>query len=1031
MVDVMSCSQYRFYIQQKFDQELHQRDEAELASHLKACSACQNFHHRLDQLTQAASDLELPEEAVPDNLESLARIIIQQLPQSKPSIFSFITNLFGGKKKQAPVHHEAPPQGQSKFPHVKREQHPEKIPMDERQATSTRLKAMSRKIESREQQSESGIRSLGEKFGKSQQLDSHADMPLNLADSIRRKVSEQSAPHEAYSPQQEQGDAQPYLQEPPTTQFKEPPAPPPPAHHAPPPPTFVPPEFSQTGGWQLPGQEARDSFSSGMSNSYSGAASGLSGSGSSPSGSPPPSASFETPSAPTSGGGQSFSDSDWSQAPPPQGGAWEEPVNDLEPFKPPQGNTFQEVPKPQTESQDSQSWSHEAEQMQTGFWNAVDLQQEGLGTPSGSNTGGWTPPAPPPSAVPNAPAPPEASGEPDWDMSIQEKMRLAQGQPGAASGGASMESPQAFMPPPAPVPPPMVSPEPPQAQEIPPSSAQGAPSGAGGESIMNRLSNLLGESRAGSGQAPPSMPPPELETMPEVPPLSTLQPPNEVPLSLEPKAEAQMSAKAEAQPESRYDIPIQERQEQAKINQEQQQEVAQPALVSSPAAASAPPAQAAQPAQSGGLFKNIDDGTIDKLFSENLGVADQPAARAQAAAPPPPAVAAPPPPVVTAPPPPVASPPPVAAAPPPPPVAPPPPAAAAPPPAAPAASAPADGGLFKGLDDDAIDNLFAENLGVADRASAKQASPAPPPVPPAPGEAPVPPPAPELPSQPASAPPPVAQAPAVADADDSGWEAAPPVVPPPAPTAAESAPKAATPPPSGGLFSVDDDALDRIFSENLGVAEQPANKAAADEHEGKPEAKHNVDQVVQSIRTAAASSGSKPPKIEGVGRLDKNADTSGDAGSGRIASIGKFLLDQQDLAKIGKLAASDMSDTQMRILTLDAAQELQDLMGQVKTLPGVVGSVIVGHDGILIANNLPQDMEPESVGVWGLGIYVNTDNSMKKLGHKVIHQIVAGTPKGYLVIANFGGGILVTVSDAKGAETLIPLMRTVTQLVAQ
>jgi predicted regulator of Ras-like GTPase activity (Roadblock/LC7/MglB family) len=989
MVDTMSCSQYRFYIQQKFDQGLHQRDETELASHLASCSGCQNFHHRLDQLTQAASDLDLPEEAVPDNLESLARIIIQQLPQSKPSIFGFITSLFGGKKAApASVQSEAPPKGQSKFPHVKREQHPEKIPMDERQATSTRLKAMSKKIESREVQSESGIRSLGEKFGKGPQHDSQADMPLNLADSIRRKVSEQQSPQDAFSPSQEPSGPQPYLQEPPPSQFTEPP--PPAEHHAaPPPPVFIPPEFSQTGGWQLPGQEARESFSSGISSSG-----------------------FESPSSSVPDSGQSsFSDSDWSQAPPPQGGAWEEPSNNLEPFQPPQGNVFQETAK-QDESQDAQAWSHEAEQMQTGFWNAVDLQQEGLGTPNAPAKGVTPPPVPsPPPVVPDAQMPPEASAEPDWDMSIQEKMRMAQGQ-------TPFEQ-SAPVPPPAPMSPPMVTPEPQappaySAPPLPPPQAQGssAPAGAGGESIMNRLSNLLGETRAGSGQAPPPVSPPELETMPEVPPLSSLQPPNEVPLSLEPKAEAPSAPAMAAQPESRYDIPIQERQEKA--NQEQaQQEVAQPALVSSSAAA--PPAQAPA-APAGGLFKNIDDGTIDKLFSDNLGVSDNRSLDSGRTSTPPASVSPPPPSVVSAPP-------PAAVAPPPP--------VTAPPPPAPAASPTIDGGLFKGLDDDAIDNLFAENLGVADRAAAKPASSAPQVVPPPP---------PTMDTQaatpPASAPLPPAPAPVASD--DAGWEAAPPVVPPPAPTAAPpqaEAPKASAQPPSGGLFSVDDDALDRIFSENLGVAKQPDSKAAAKaesaEQEAKPEAKHNVDQVVQSIRSAAGPSAAKPAKIEGVGRLDKNADASGEVGSGRIASIGKFLLDQQDLAKIGKLAASDMSDTQMRILTLDAAQELQDLMGQVKTLPGVVGSVIVGHDGILIANNLPQDMEPESVGVWGLGIYVNTDNSMKKLGHKVIHQIVAGTPRGYLVIANFGGGILVTVSESKGTETLIPLMRTVTQLVAQ
>ena len=98
----------------------------------------------------------------------------------------------------------------------------------------------------------------------------------------------------------------------------------------------------------------------------------------------------------------------------------------------------------------------------------------------------------------------------------------------------------------------------------------------------------------------------------------------------------------------------------------------------------------------------------------------------------------------------------------------------------------------------------------------------------------------------------------------------------------------------------------------------------------------------------------------------------------------------------------------------------------------VVGSVIVGHDGILIANNLPKEFDPESIGIWSLAIYVGTTNAIKKMGgHNHLYQLVAASQAGYLVIADFGGGILVTVTNVQGTDKLIPLMRTITQLVAQ
>ncbi|MGH9549374.1 MAG: roadblock/LC7 domain-containing protein [Terriglobales bacterium] len=237
-----------------------------------------------------------------------------------------------------------------------------------------------------------------------------------------------------------------------------------------------------------------------------------------------------------------------------------------------------------------------------------------------------------------------------------------------------------------------------------------------------------------------------------------------------------------------------------------------------------------------------------------------------------------------------------------------------------------------------------------------------------------------------------------------------------------------TPPPSvadqamqpggGGLFSIDDSVIDRIFADNLGVKEQ-----------GMPAI--NVNEAVRTLAEVAQTGPVPPPNIEGVGRLDPRTDSGQETGSGRIASIGKFLLDQKDLEKIGKVTTSDLSDTKMRILTMEAAQELQTLLQHIGAQETVVGSVIVGHDGLLIANTMPGDLDAESIGVWALGVYMNTEHVIKKMGQDRVHQIVSRTPKGYLVIADFGCGLLVTVSDGKDTDTLIPLMRSITQLVAQ
>lgn len=171
------------------------------------------------------------------------------------------------------------------------------------------------------------------------------------------------------------------------------------------------------------------------------------------------------------------------------------------------------------------------------------------------------------------------------------------------------------------------------------------------------------------------------------------------------------------------------------------------------------------------------------------------------------------------------------------------------------------------------------------------------------------------------------------------------------------------------------------------------------------------------------------PKIEGIGKLDANVDTN-DTGSGRIAAIGKFLLDQKDLEKLGKITSADQSDVKMRILTLEASEDLQMLLSEIGNQEAVIGSVIVGHDGLLIANTMPEEVDAESIGVWALGVYMNTEHVIKKMGHDRVHQVVSRTPRGYVVIADFGGGLLVCITDGTETDSLIPLMRKITDLVS-
>jgi predicted regulator of Ras-like GTPase activity (Roadblock/LC7/MglB family) len=111
-------------------------------------------------------------------------------------------------------------------------------------------------------------------------------------------------------------------------------------------------------------------------------------------------------------------------------------------------------------------------------------------------------------------------------------------------------------------------------------------------------------------------------------------------------------------------------------------------------------------------------------------------------------------------------------------------------------------------------------------------------------------------------------------------------------------------------------------------------------------------------------------------------------------------------------------------------QNLLALLSQLDSQPGVLGSLLVGYDGKLIAQHMKNGDDAEPLGTMALAMYLNTMTAIQKLGQKSVHQIVSKTSRGHIVIANFGNGLLVTLSNNISLDALIMLMRSVTSLVA-
>lgn len=165
-----------------------------------------------------------------------------------------------------------------------------------------------------------------------------------------------------------------------------------------------------------------------------------------------------------------------------------------------------------------------------------------------------------------------------------------------------------------------------------------------------------------------------------------------------------------------------------------------------------------------------------------------------------------------------------------------------------------------------------------------------------------------------------------------------------------------------------------------------------------------------------------------VARLGTTQDTTSQ--SGHITSLGKFLLDKNTENAIGSLATSTARLPSARVLSDEESTALRDCLKPIENQTGVAGCLIIGYDGMIITTTLPKNADSDAFSAWALLTYMHTQDVVNLLGHKKMQQLVSRTKTGYLLLADFGQGLLLTVSDNAATEAILPLMKSVRRVTA-
>ncbi|MCC6978228.1 MAG: hypothetical protein IT343_07890, partial [Candidatus Melainabacteria bacterium] len=146
--------------------------------------------------------------------------------------------------------------------------------------------------------------------------------------------------------------------------------------------------------------------------------------------------------------------------------------------------------------------------------------------------------------------------------------------------------------------------------------------------------------------------------------------------------------------------------------------------------------------------------------------------------------------------------------------------------------------------------------------------------------------------------------------------------------------------------------------------------------------------------------------------------TSADA-VGTMKTVGKLLLDVSVVESIIKAEEEQRTIganlATARVISAARGEGIQSLLNHIDTFPNVYGSLIVGHDGLVIAASTRSDMDKDTLGVLSTALLSTSNLGTNKLEIGKLRQMVLLTDlKGELkvtVLTDVDVGILAVFAD--------------------
>ncbi|MBS1995908.1 MAG: roadblock/LC7 domain-containing protein [Cyanobacteria bacterium SZAS LIN-2] len=224
----------------------------------------------------------------------------------------------------------------------------------------------------------------------------------------------------------------------------------------------------------------------------------------------------------------------------------------------------------------------------------------------------------------------------------------------------------------------------------------------------------------------------------------------------------------------------------------------------------------------------------------------------------------------------------------------------------------------------------------------------------------------------------------------------------------------AEPSGEGGLFGESlGEELDNIFSGLTESAQLEVNSstlAKVKEEGSAVEAKAEpakaepakAEPVAEKTPAAAASTEAAPAKpepakykeVKEFGRLSSKPGSGAKFSSetaGTMKTIGKLLLDVQaveNIIKSGETKKLGAGMSTAKIISAARGEGIKNILNAIDTYEGVAGSLIVGHDGLVIASTVGTGWDKDMLGALSTALLSTSNLATKKLEIGKLRQMV-------------------------------------------